>query len=506
VSGEREPIGRSSTRAVSVVTALSAVHLAAQFALQIVVAHYFGAGSDVDAYVAALTVPAVLSAVLFGNLPSALVPVYASRRAEHGEAAADATAGQVGFFVALATSALAIGCALAAGPLAAWMFPGFPPQRASLAVRLTGILCWLVVLNTLTNFLFGLFQARRRYAAPPVAGLAGVAVTIAGVAAFGPRFGVVALAWSVFAGAAMTTALLLPPLARQWRSFRFRPLPGTRRVFALLVPLALAGLYLRADPLIDRHLASRLDAGTVSHLAYAWRLATALALVLQSGLAAVAFPVLATHAAAGRKEEFAAESARALRFLTFVMIPVCGAVLVFAGPIVRLLFERGRFQPDDTAAVARLLVLYLGLIAGMGLGMMLAQACFAGQRVRGPLAVSLLGFTAATAAKFLLAPVHGADALAGVASAEYLLTAIALAVVLAARHGSAVFDGVPLSLLRSLCATAAVCGLVRWIIPPATPTATLLAALAGAAAYVGLTALLGDDTARALLRGRLGSR
>jgi putative peptidoglycan lipid II flippase len=300
----------------------------------------------------------------------------------------------------------------------------------------------------------------------------------------------------------VTVALLLPPLLRQWHSFRFPALAGTRRVFALLIPLALGGLYLRIDPLIDRHLASRLDAGTVSHLAYAWRLATALALVLQSGLAAVAFPALATHAAAGRRDEFAAESARALRFLAFALLPVCGALLAFAEPVVRLLFERGRFHADDTAAVARLLTLYVGLIAGMGCGLMLSQALFAQQRIRAPLAISLLGVGLATAGKFLLLPKFGADALAGVASAAYLLTAIGLAVVLAARHGSRVFDGVPLALVRCGGATAAVCGLVQWIIPPVAPTATVLAAASGAVLYVALTAMLGDEVARSLLRGR----
>src|SRR5439155_8696240 len=154
----------------------------------------------------------------------------------------------------------------------------------------------------------------------------------------------------------VAVAILLPLFFAQlgqslgWRHMH----PATRRCLWLLAPLVLGAIYWRLDPLLDRYLGSRLATGSIAHLGYAWRLINALMLVGSSGLSIVAFPAIAAHAAAQRRTELNIELSYAIRFFLFLIVPVCVGLAAIRVPVVRLLFEHGRFTSADTQVVSRL--------------------------------------------------------------------------------------------------------------------------------------------------------
>jgi putative peptidoglycan lipid II flippase len=85
-------------------------------------------------------------------------------------------------------------------------------------------------------------------------------------------------------------------------------------------------------------------------------------------LAEVAFPRFS--AAAHRGAEALAEELRLyLRSMLLITAPIASGCLAFGAPLARLLFERGEFDPESTAAVARILaclspeVLFMGYFA-----------------------------------------------------------------------------------------------------------------------------------------------
>ena len=119
-----------------------------------------------------------------------------------------------------------------------------------------------------------------------------------------------------------------------------------------------------------------------------------------SGLSIVAFPAIAGHAAAGRRAGLNMELAHAIRFFLFLIVPVCIGLAAFSTPVVRLLFERGRFAPTDTRAVALLVMLYTGVIFGAGLGDLLSRTFYAQQNTLTPVIVHSVAFTVAAGLSF----------------------------------------------------------------------------------------------------------
>ena len=178
---------------------------------------------------------------------------------------------------------------------------------------------------------------------------------------------------------------------------------------------------------------------------------------------------------------------------------MAAGLLFFSEPVTRLLFEDGRFTAADTRAVSWLLVVYLGVVVGTGLGDLLSRVLYALHDTRTPVVVGLAGFgdrrgaqalaDAATGRRgsgrgdlgLLPAQSRGAGGdFARPAGAGY---AVGNARVLAAQRqwrGGGVHAGL---CRRSRCAT---------------PFAVLPAAAVGALIYFASLWLLGDEFARKL--------
>jgi putative peptidoglycan lipid II flippase len=456
-----------------------------------------------DAYVTALALPVVIATIVAGSLGYMLVPIVAERLSQQGRAAAAVVASQVGLYVAGLSLVIAVAIAAAAGPITALLCPGFDASKLRLTADLLAVLSLLVPLNCLIAYLNALFQAYHRFTLPAVAGVVGPLVTISYVVLFHDEQRIFAVAWGVIIGAAVTTAMLLPLMAQLlWQSASWRQPPdaATRRCLALLVPLTAGAVYWRLDPLVDRWLGSYLASGSLAHLGYAWRLISGLMLIGTSGLSTVAFPAIAAHAALRRTNELDRELAHAVRFFLFLIVPVCAGVAMFSRPVVQLLFEHGRFTSSDTAAVSLLIVLYVGVIFGGGLGDLVSRTFYAEQDTRVPVIVSAIVFTLAIGAKFLLVRRWGAAGLAIATSLYYGINALVLLMLLVRRRTCAMLAGVLTSLLRSLLGACLACGVAAIVIRWPVAWSVLPAAAAGAISYAILMWLLGDEFAEHLMK------
>jgi putative peptidoglycan lipid II flippase len=495
--------GRSSLAAIALVTGLQLLQLGVQLGIQLVVARRYGAGEELDAYVAALAWPTVVATILSGAVGYVLIPAVARQRSEGDPHGSALVASQLGWYLLLVSLLVWGGTTLAAGPIIAVSCPGFsaPQQRA--AARLLRILGSLILLNSLTSFLNALHHATQQFFRPAVAGVVGTLVTLAWLGTPVPQRPIDDLAWAVVAGSCVTVLILVPPLVVQlgqtgaWA----RPLaPATREAIWLWLPLVVGALCWRLDPLVDRWAGSYLAAGSLSHLGYAWRLVQALSQIGTSGLAIVIFPVIATHAANDQHGQLARELAYGVRLLLVLVVPMCVGLGWFARPVVAFLFERGAFQPADTQAVSWLVVAYLGSVLGMGAGDLFSRTLYARNDTRTPVLVHTLAFVLAAAGKVALVSWLGASAIATATALMYLLNAAVLAAILRQQLGAAMLEGVPRcvgetvgsSVLGCLAAWGIVSLAGRWAVPAAM--------LAGGAGYALALGLLGNEFIHVALR------
>jgi putative peptidoglycan lipid II flippase len=351
-------------RSAVALMAASIVGYALSFGKEVVVAWLFGAGKEMDAYYAALTLPSFIASMLGFAATAVLVPAYVGWKVEK-PGLAPALARLTLRDVPIALTALAALMAAAAGPLMRILFPGLPPEVSARAAQLERLMAFGGVSLGTVALLTGFLNAEGAFAGPSLSS-AFVTFSTLGAIALLWRHGVASLAVGLVAG----TLLQALWLAWRWRRIRTKggdaalswSSPELRSMVPFLFAMIATNGLAETNTLVDRFMASLLPSGSVASFGYAVKLFSVPNQILAMPVIAVAYPLLAHRLAQRDEAALAADFKKACRLGYAVLLPAAAFLVRFAGAIVVVLFERGRFDPQATRFVARTLTcLSLGL-------------------------------------------------------------------------------------------------------------------------------------------------
>jgi len=167
---------------------------------------------------------------------------------------------------------------------------------------------------------------------------------------------------------------------------------------------------------VNTLLASLLRPGTVSYLYYADRVMEFPLGIFGIALASASLPAMSRQAAAGDTRGVASTLNFALRLAVYVSAPATVGLILLAVPITRVLFERGRFGADDTAATAVALIWYAAGLVGFAGARIAAQAFYAIAEPGTAVRLGTLAIVANVIAAFLLMRPLGHAGLAAASS------------------------------------------------------------------------------------------
>jgi putative peptidoglycan lipid II flippase len=102
--------------------------------------------------------------------------------------------------------------------------------------------------------------------------------------------------------------------------------------------------------------------------------------VFSVAIATVLFPTLARFASRGERDNLRATMANGMRQILFVLLPAAAAVLVLSEPMIRLVYQRGEFTPEQTTLVATALFWFAFSLPANGLFLLLTRTFFSLQR------------------------------------------------------------------------------------------------------------------------------
>src|SRR5690606_12110578 len=144
-----------------------------------------------------------------------------------------------------------------------------------------------------------------------------------------------------------------PTLRRE--GFRFAPAvdwrdSGLRTVLALMGPGTVGMAATQVNLLVNQWLATGQGEGAVSWLAYAFRLMYLPIGLFGVSIASATLPAISRHAAQQDDGGVRGTLSSGMSLMFMLNVPATIGLIVLAEPIVRLMFERGRFMSDDTAA------------------------------------------------------------------------------------------------------------------------------------------------------------
>ncbi len=402
-----------------------------------VLAHFFGAGTDTDAFYAAQVLPSlVLEVLVVGGVSASFVPLFVGLRDEDR---ADALAfGRTVLTLAILAMAVAIAImAVFAPQCVSFVAPGFSGQQRDECIDLFRILSVTQIIFAATWILGEILIAEKRWLTYAIAPLMWSGGIIAGTLALQDQLGIYASAIGAVAGALAYLGIRLFGALRAgfqpWPSVNLRA-KGLRQYAWLMLPKMLSQpLESSVIVLYFTALASTLQTGSVADLTWARKFQTNPELVIGAQFAIAAFPALAAAADLGDRRAFRRVFGRNLATIAVLSTAVAVGLLALGWLAVRIVLGGGAFNANDISITTILVAVFAVSIPLESVVELLARAIYATKNTLIPTLASVASFIALFITAQGLAPTAGLVAIPAAYGVGQGVKLVILAVALAPR-------------------------------------------------------------------------
>ena len=354
-----------------------------------VLAYLFGAGDAMDAFRIAFRLPNLLRDLFAeGAMSAALVPAFTRVLGSTGKDGAWKLGNNVVNVLLVVTGLLVVAGILFAQPLVKLYAGDFAsvPGKLELTIGLTRIMFPFLSMVTVAAVLMGMLNALHSFFIPALSpamfnvGTILCAVVLTPVAAALGVEPILAIAIGTLVGGMGQLMLQWPALRRE--GFRYKPLVDLRdsslgEIGRLMVPGVVGLAAVQMNLFVNSWLATSLGTGAVSWLDYAFRLMYMPIGLFGISIATAALPGISGHAARRDHPGVRHAVSSGLRMMLMLNIPATVGLLALAIPIVRLIYEHGRFTAADTMATAAALAFYAPGLVGYSAVKLVSPAFYA---------------------------------------------------------------------------------------------------------------------------------
>lgn len=388
------------------------------FVRETVIGMQFGSNWLTDAYIAAFTIPDLVYYLLIGGaLSAAFIPVFTEYVVKgEVEEAWKIVSTIINLILLVLGTIILLGIIFAPFlvPLVAYNFQG---ETLDLTVFLTRLMFPAVIFHALNGLAMGILNSYDHFTTPALGSVVYNVVIILAAFILGPQIGIAGMSIGVVIGAA--TSFLMQYYVLSKRGIRYQWIidlkhPGVRKIGKLMLPAMIGLSIIQVNLVVNQNFASALAEGSITALRFANRLIQLPYGIFASAIGMAIFPTLTRQAAQKSLPQLKQTLSLGIRITNFLSIPAAVGLIALSVPVVRLLFEQGKFGPEATYATAFALVFYsLGILSQCAIAI-ITRGFYALQDTVTPLKVGLLTVLLNVIFNFLLIKplAHGGLALA----------------------------------------------------------------------------------------------
>lgn len=361
---------KSITENAAVVAFMTFISRIGGLIREMLLANYFGAGVVKSAFDVAYRIPNLFRR-LFGEgaLSGALIPIYTEILHTKGKKEADALASAVCGVVTFGLGVVSILGILLSYPLAIYLSAHFGEGNKWAAILpLLRIMLPYAPLICLAALIMGVLNSLKSFAisalAPAFQNLCCI-IALLCVCPFIPAEGdlrIKVVSWSILVSGIVQVAVQIPALRRNGVPLRLAffafNTPGLKRVFTLMLPMALsAGVY-QINVFCDSILAMHAGSWGPSVLGYSERIIYLPQAVCGTAFATVILPTLSTFFAQNDLANFKGSLEKTTRNVITFTMAATGGIIALAVPVVSVIYEWGAFDAQSTTRTANALIAY----------------------------------------------------------------------------------------------------------------------------------------------------
>jgi putative peptidoglycan lipid II flippase len=425
-----------NTAIFSIATGLSRI---AGLIREIVAARFFGTFPSYSAFTIAFQVPNLV-ANLFANaaLSAAFVPVFTELLQEGKRKQALRLASTVFWIMLIALGAVTAFFILAAHVVMPLFIGAGSNVSGALTAGLAQVLFPVVLLLGLNGLLVGILQSYDRFGVAAISPLVWNVVIVVGVIVLHPSMhsdhGIYAYAIAILAATAVQLAMAGAALRQidyrlgfqiDWRD------PRVKQVFVLMLPVTIGLGIVNLDQLINSvfgtlvHTTPRGEApGAIN---YAFRIYMLPQGMFSVAVATVLFPTMSRQAARRDARGMRRALAIGMRQINLLLIPAAAFLMVLSTPVVRLIYQHGKFDATSTHLTSIALFWFAISLPFGGINLLLTRTFFALKRPWIPTGLAAMNIVVDIVVSVALyKPLGIAGLVLGTAIANALMTGLQL--------------------------------------------------------------------------------
>jgi len=468
-----------SLRNISVVATVTLVSRVLGLGRDMLLSAVFGTTALASAFVTAFTLPNLFRRLLGeGALTAAFVPTLNEELTRRQRAGAFVLVSQVASWLLVATTVL-VGMSVwvlsrtdfLEAQMRGWGAEAPTVARWLAGAELAAFLFPYMIFVCLAAVFSAALQTLNRFLEPA---LSPVWLNLAMISMLG---GAAYLGWAdgddarmrwlctgVLIGGFLQMAVPAWVLMREgWRpAFDLRLSPQIRAIMRLMGPTVFGSAVYLINMSVSRLIGLSVNDQAAAVLNLATRLMELPIGVFAVAVSTVVFPLISRYAAQGDWQNLTAAYRQGMRLILIINIPAAVGLTVLAEPVVRLLFQRGAFRPEDTQMMIPVLAVFAFGLPFFSFVNLVLRAYYAQKDTMTPVWAALLSFVVNVALSFALMRPFGTVGLALASNLAVVVQAVYLQYFLVRKRGSLGFGALWPSVGRVLLA-AAVMGAVVWL-------------------------------------------
>lgn len=360
----------------------------------ILVANFYGTGTESIAYEAASRIPVtIFDLVIGGVVSSAFIPVFNSVLVKKGKKdAMDFANSYVNFILLICSVIAALGMIFAKG-LVTLVAPDISTEAAELAVRLTRIMFPMIIFTGLAYSFVGVLQSLGEYNLPALISLFSNTIMVVYLFTLNRFFGVVGLSVAMLLGWASQAIVQIPKVHSF--GFRYRPKvkifdPTLMRAAKNALPILVGTWTTPICNVINTRYASDIENGrAITVLGYANRLYIMIVGLFSFVATNLLFPYFSRAEASGDREGASKMIRTSVKTLIYIIAPIAVGIMLLSEPFTAIVYERGSFDAGDTVLTAQALSKYAVGMLFMAANEVMVKALFAAEKSKLPMFSSL---------------------------------------------------------------------------------------------------------------------
>lgn len=443
---------KKTTLILMIITIISKIF---GFIRDITLSYFYGASNISDAYLISLTIPTIIFELIGIGINTSYIPIYSSIEKERDYKLAERFTNNIINIIIIICTIIILLVLLYTMPIVKLFASGFEDETLSLATRFTKISIFGIYFYSLIYILNGYLQSKNSFVVPALRGILLNLVIITAIV-FSSKYGIAFLSIGSLIAMAIQFVFLVPFAYKKGHKYSFildKNDEYLKKMLYLAIPVIIGVSVNQINILIDRTIASRIAIGGISALNYASRLNGFIQGIFVLSIATVMYPMISKMAAENNMNGLKKSLSEAISLINLLVLPATVGAVLFAEPVVKLLFGRGAFDSQAILMTSDALFFYsIGMI-GFGLREVLSRAFYSLQDTKTPMMNAAVAMGLNIVLNIILSKFLGIGGLALATSISAIFCTGLLFISLRKKIGPFGIKSIIISFIKILCSS-----------------------------------------------------